>query len=72
MTETQQKKCPKCDGNMEPGYLAGIKYTSFFAYSDSKKRIGKSIAVDAYRCQNCGYCEIYAYGVAHKTINLFT
>ena len=64
--------CPKCKGNMEAGYLAGVKYTSFFAYSDLKKRIGKSVAVTAYKCQNCGYCEIYADGKMNKTLNLFT
>ncbi len=62
--------CPKCKGTMDAGYLAGVKYASFFAYSEQKKLFGKAIAVTAYRCQNCGYCEIYADGKTNKTINL--
>jgi len=52
--------CPKCQGRMEPGRLMGLKFTSFAADSERNKIFGKTIKVTAYRCQNCGYCEIYA------------
>lgn len=54
--------CPKCNGHMEPGRLMGLKFTSFVAYSERKKILGKTIRVTVYRCQSCGYCEIYAEG----------
>ena len=54
--------CPKCKGNMESGRLMGFKFTSFIPDSERKKIIGGGIRVTAYRCQNCGYCEIYAPG----------
>jgi hypothetical protein len=54
--------CPKCKGNMEPGRLMGIKFTNFVSDSERKKIIGGGIRVTAYRCQICGYCEIYAPG----------
>ena len=62
------KLCPKCNGLMEPGRLMGLKFTSFAADSERNKVLGKTIRVTAYRCQNCGYCEIYAEGspLLHK------
>ena len=54
--------CPKCKGSMERGRLLGSKYTSFASDAERKKIIGGGIRVTAYRCQNCGYCEIYAQG----------
>jgi len=59
---SQTPVCPKCNGNMEPGQLMGFKFTSFISDSERKKIVGKGIRVTAYRCQNCGYCEIYAQG----------
>jgi hypothetical protein len=52
--------CPKCQGHMEPGRLMGLKWTTFIADSERDKLVGQGIRVTAYRCQNCGYCEIYA------------
>jgi predicted nucleic-acid-binding Zn-ribbon protein len=60
------KICPKCKGHMEPGRLMGLKFTSFAADSERGKMLGKTIRVAAYRCQNCGYCEIYAKTNAAK------
>jgi len=38
----------------------GFRFTSFISDSERSRIIGKGIKVSAYRCQNCGYCEIYA------------
>ena len=54
--------CPKCKGNMEPGRLMSNKFISFLSDSERKKIIGKDVRITVYRCQNCGYCEIYAQG----------
>jgi len=43
----------------------GLKFTSFAADSERNKLLGKTMRVTAYRCQNCGYCEIYAEGSPH-------
>jgi predicted nucleic-acid-binding Zn-ribbon protein len=61
--------CPKCEGHMEPGRLMGLKFTSFAATSELKKIVGKTMRVTAYRCQNCGYCEIYAGGSPRQNNN---
>ena len=52
--------CPKCSGPVEPGRLMGLKFTSFVPDSEREKLAGKAIKVTAYRCKNCGFCEIYA------------
>lgn len=52
--------CPKCGGPMEPGRLAGLTYARFAADSERAKLVGKTLPVTVYRCQHCGYCEIYA------------
>lgn len=62
--------CPKCKGHMESGRLMGFKFTSFISDFERKKIIGKAIGVTAYRCQNCGYCEIYAQGSPQLSNNL--
>jgi predicted nucleic-acid-binding Zn-ribbon protein len=61
--------CPKCEGYMEKGRLMGLKFTSFAADSERNKISGKTIRVAAYRCQNCGYCEIYAGGSPQQDNN---
>jgi len=68
---TPIKLCPKCKGNMEPGRLMGLKFTSFVPDTERKKIIGGGIRVTAYRCQNCGYCEIYAQGTPRVFDNPF-
>jgi len=56
MSESEIKKCPKCGGNREIGYLPGA-----FSWSAGKSlwRIKKSSRIFAYRCKNCGYVEFY-------------
>jgi len=61
--------CPKCNGHMKPGRLMGLKFTSFVADSELKKVFGKAMKVTAYRCQNCGYCEMYAQGAPQLSDN---
>jgi len=47
----------------------GLKFTSFVADSELKKVFGKAMKVTAYRCQNCGYCEMYAQGAPQLSDN---
>jgi hypothetical protein len=56
MNEKEVKKCPKCAGEMEVGYLHNAPYW----------RRGRSIwgfgwdgRVFACKCRNCGYVEFY-------------
>jgi predicted nucleic-acid-binding Zn-ribbon protein len=61
--------CPKCEGYMERGRLMGLKFTNFAADPELNKISGKTIRVTVYRCQNCGYCEIYAGGTPQQDNN---
>jgi predicted nucleic-acid-binding Zn-ribbon protein len=45
---------------MERGYLMARMNISFTPETEFNKLIGKGTATFAYRCKNCGYCEIYA------------
>ncbi len=56
------QKCPKCDGEMEKGRLYGRLWVTFHSDEERKKLIGKGIRVTAFRCVECGYCEVYAPG----------
>jgi predicted nucleic-acid-binding Zn-ribbon protein len=57
MSESEVKKCPKCGGNLEIGYLPGA-----FSWSAGRSlwSIRRSSRIFAYRCENCGYVEFYA------------
>jgi len=56
---SEAKKCPKCGGEMEEGYLIRI---------DSAKRIVwrkpglsgiKTHGISGYKCAKCGYLELF-------------
>jgi predicted nucleic-acid-binding Zn-ribbon protein len=60
MNESEVKKCPKCSGMMEVGFLQNAPY---WTSGRSRWRVfvsGAGARVFAYKCKNCGYIEFYA------------
>jgi hypothetical protein len=53
---SEAKKCPKCDGEMEAGYLHNAPY---WRRGRSILGLGWDGRVFAYKCKNCGYVELY-------------
>jgi hypothetical protein len=51
------KKCPKCNGEMKIGYLRDAPY---WRKGTSLWQVGLGPRVYAYRCERCGYVELYA------------
>ena len=59
--------CPKCGGQMERGGLrveaptvwGRVKETTIFG-AKSVQIVAPLYTVDAYRCEQCGYLELYA------------
>jgi len=64
---SEPKVCPKCSGQMERGGLRAdsslvwgrIKETTIFGVK-AVQMIPPAYVIDAYRCGNCGYLEMYA------------
>ena len=56
MSKGEVKKCPKCDREMEIGYLPGA-----WSWSAGKSlwRIRKPKRIFGYGCKSCGYVEFY-------------
>ncbi len=65
--------CPKCDGQMERGGLRGDKM-SLWGHRKESTIFGVHVVdigspfymVDAYRCEKCGYLELYAVNEHRK------
>ena len=55
MTESNVKKCPKCNGKMRKG-LRLVSYTEL-TLAEEGEYMGDRITV--YCCENCGYVEFY-------------
>jgi predicted nucleic-acid-binding Zn-ribbon protein len=53
---SEVKKCLKCGGEMEVGYLLNAPY---WARGRSRWSFGWDGRVFAYKCKNCGYVELY-------------
>lgn len=63
-------KCPKCDNEMEEGFIPdsgwfGGPASTNLGWKPGKEAsfsniFGKKIKIEAYRCKNCGYLESYA------------
>jgi hypothetical protein len=53
-------ECPKCGGEMQPGRLSAYKWVVFNSDSERAKPVGKGRLTDAFRCDSCGYVELYA------------
>ena len=53
-------QCPKCGGAMQPGRLSAFKWVAFNSDIERMKPVGKGRLVNAYRCDSCGYVELYA------------
>ena len=64
---TEQHVCPKCDGQMERGGLRGDKMSKWGHIKESRI-FGVDVvdiaspfyAVEAHRCKQCGFIELYA------------
>ena len=68
-------KCPKCDTDMQSGWIADQSYavtlrTRWIAGEPGKSHMfggfrydqGRAIALEAFRCPECGLVEFYAGG----------
>jgi hypothetical protein len=51
----RKKKCPKCHGEMEQGYLLG----AWSWISDKKYNPREAKKIFGYACKNCSYVEFY-------------
>jgi predicted nucleic-acid-binding Zn-ribbon protein len=51
------KKCPKCNGEMETGYLRDAPW---WRKGTRLPALGFGPRVFAYKCKNCAYIELYA------------
>jgi predicted nucleic-acid-binding Zn-ribbon protein len=56
MSESEVKKCPKCGGESEKGYLRDAPW---WRHGESFLQVGFGKRIFAYRCKNCGYVEFY-------------
>jgi predicted nucleic-acid-binding Zn-ribbon protein len=56
MNESQFRKCPKCSGNMEAGFLSNAPY---WRRGRSLFSIGRGERIFAYKCKQCGYAELW-------------
>jgi len=57
----ENKKCPKCEGEMKRGNVAGRALMQFMT-GDPNKLFGLVRGVrktNAYMCQKCGFIEMY-------------
>ena len=54
VSESEVKKCPKCSGEMEEGFLPGAPH-----WKAGKGIWGKGDRVFGYKCRDCGYVEFY-------------
>lgn len=51
---SEVKKCPKCWGEMEKGFLLGAPH-----WKSGRSMLGTTYRVFGYKCKNCGYIEFY-------------
>jgi hypothetical protein len=70
--ETQDLKCPQCQGELVQGFIPDYsreaKYVSSWVegqpktspFSYTKVPLGGGIPIAAFRCKGCGYLEFYA------------
>jgi predicted nucleic-acid-binding Zn-ribbon protein len=53
---SEVKKCPKCGGEMEEGFLPGAPH-----WKPGRGIFGlRGYRIFGYRCKNCGFVEFYA------------
>jgi predicted nucleic-acid-binding Zn-ribbon protein len=53
---SEVKKCLKCGGDMEKGYLRDAPW---WRQGESLLQLGFGERIFAYRCKNCSYVEFY-------------
>jgi hypothetical protein len=70
--EEIQRRCPKCDGPMEQGFLPDSSYGDWLVscwykgppkksfWTRTKGHISEGIPIGAFRCSICGFLELYA------------
>lgn len=68
----ESRRCPKCDGSMEQGFVmdmdSGSRLVSQWApgapvksfWLGTKLPADKMIAIGVFRCEGCGFLESYA------------
>jgi len=64
---SEVKKCPKCGGEMEVGYLTNASY---WRRGRSLWSFGWAGRVFGYKCSNCGYIEFYFEKQENKSVKL--
>ncbi len=68
MSEREKMKCPKCNGELEAGFIPGIGtlvggisvWVNKSAYSKVLPFIRPKKRILTYRCTQCGFLESYA------------
>ena len=59
MSKSEAKKCPECGNKMTRGILSVEGYVSWrINWRKKEFKIGKGIV--AYRCQECGYVQLFS------------
>jgi len=62
---TDQSKCPKCEGEMEKGFIPTYKIgatppTFWVSKISFMKGLENKKDITVYRCSSCGFLESYA------------
>lgn len=69
---TTEHTCPKCQGEMEEGFIADVTYGGVVAskwvegppeksfWTGVRTKDKEQVQISTYRCTNCGYLESYA------------
>ena len=70
--KSDQKKCPKCSGNMVQGFVPDYSHQQALLegwhegqpkksfWTETKAPRAEGIPVGAFRCEKCGFLELYA------------
>lgn len=63
------KKCPKCDGSFTKGIIVDRYYVRHYSDTEWAESINNKLLkqdiknrkkIASYRCESCGYLELYA------------
>ena len=71
MTTNDNKRCPKCSGEMAQGFVPDAAHGSTHVarwhpgqpkksfWTGTKAPFGEGVPIGAFRCQRCGFLEFY-------------